>query len=151
MFDQDFNKKFTKGPNVKRGIFFLNIGYVCNSSLSMRPQTFSTVFYSRALIFWTQTKASAYQQDFEFYQKMLCLTNTMLGLQFWGQGRFHHNPELCCGLLIFLLVFLLFVLGSVVFRFPNNLEKHLNKFFMKSSLWWNLHWCFIMEQEVYWF
>ena len=30
-------------------------------------------FKSRALIFWTQTKASAYQQYFEFYQKMLNL------------------------------------------------------------------------------
>jgi hypothetical protein len=35
------------------------------------------------------------------------LTNTMLGLQFWGQGRFQHNPVLCCGLGIFFLGFLL--------------------------------------------
>jgi hypothetical protein len=44
VFDEDFNKKFTKGHNVDLGIFFLDVGQVCNSSLSMRSQTFSTVF-----------------------------------------------------------------------------------------------------------
>ena len=44
MFDQDFNQKFTKGHTVELGIFFLDIGYVCNSSLSMQSHTFSTVF-----------------------------------------------------------------------------------------------------------
>jgi hypothetical protein len=36
-----------------------------------------------------------------------CLTNTILGLQNWGQGRIQHNPELCCGLAFCLLGFLL--------------------------------------------
>ena len=83
-----------------------------------------------------------------------CLTNTILGLQNWGQGRFQHNPELCCGLRILFVRFSVVVLGGVVFRFPNNLEKYQNKSFRKSyflTFWWNLHWCFIMEQEVYWF
>jgi hypothetical protein len=44
VFDQDCNKKFTKGHNVELGIFVLDIGYVCNSSLSMQSQTFSNVF-----------------------------------------------------------------------------------------------------------
>jgi hypothetical protein len=62
----------------------------------------------------------------------------MLGLQFWDQGRFQNNPELCCG-----VPFFVFVLGGVVFRFPNNLEKNLSKNFWKSyflTFWWNLHW-----------
>jgi hypothetical protein len=54
----------------------------------------------------------------------------------------------------FIVSFFVVVLGGVVFRFPDNLEKNLNNSVRKSyflTFWLNLHWCFIMEQEVYWF
>ena len=54
----------------------------------------------------------------------------------------------------FFVRFFVVVLGGVVFRFPNNLEKNRSKSFGKShflTFWWSVHWCFIMEQEVYWF
>ena len=89
----------------------------------VRPASFFYSFWSKNFIFWR-----VFDQDFN--QKFTkghnvelgiffldigyvcvhvvtkkCLTNTMLGLQFWGQGRFQHNPELCCGLRILLLGF----------------------------------------------
>ena len=66
------------------------------------------------------------------YKKLRC--NSTVKIRFGrkkGQGRFQHNPELWCGLRILFVRFFVVVLGGV-FRFPNNLEKNLNKSFRKS-------------------
>jgi hypothetical protein len=48
VFDQDFNKKFTKGHNIELGIFFLDIGYVCPTLISQIYKTCEKIFPSLA-------------------------------------------------------------------------------------------------------
>ena len=65
LFDQDFNQEFTKEHNVEHGNFFSRYRVRLKFNLSMQSHTFSTVFTPELLYF--ERKASAYQQDFQFY------------------------------------------------------------------------------------
>jgi hypothetical protein len=111
------NKISFFGHIVELGIFFLDIGYICNSSFSTQSHTFLQHLIQSSDIFSFKLKPVHLNRILNFiqrgggHQKVSCKHNVRTTIASYAMD------------LAFFVRFVAVVVRDVVLRFPNNLEK----------------------------